>query len=171
MEDFVRGKCASANGAGRYCAAGLETEERGRSQGHLRSSKFRKSKVAEEPPSGSRKQGSNPGSSSAAASSHPPEKSAKDRELGRVEELFLEMMDIRESHIVEKSGSLILDEETFHFHGTSTMATRYRELTPGVRINFDERTSNVAMLIEGLNFDMPERIFLESFGRFKDHRY
>ncbi len=90
---------------------------------HLCSSRFSKSEMAEDPPSGPLDQGSNPGSSSAAESSHPPEKTAMDRELDRTDELFLEMMDIRESRMEEKSGAQVLNEESYRFQCKSTMAT------------------------------------------------
>ncbi len=50
------------------------------------------------------------------------------------------------------------------------MARRDRELIPTMRTNFVERTAKVTMLIEGLNFDMPESLFEEKFGRFREQR-
>ncbi len=72
---------------------------------------------------------------------------------------------------MEKSGSLVLDEEAYHSQHVSSMATRYREPIPGFSINFDQCTTYATMLIEGLNFDMQQHIFLERFRIFKDRRY
>ncbi len=54
------------------------------------------------------------------------------------------------------------------------MALRYRELVPPIRIRFEEcqkLKQGVTMLIEGLNFDLPEQLFLERLTRFKGERY
>ncbi len=55
----------------------------------------------------------------------------------------------------------------------SRMAHRYRELAPQDRISFEEcqeLTQGVTMLIEGLNVDLPEELFLVRFPRFTGER-
>ncbi len=69
---------------------------------------------------------------------------------------------------------IIVDHKTYRFKCTSATVHRYRELTPRVRIPFDEfqeSSLGITMLIEGLKFDMTEEMFLKRFGRLKDERY
>ncbi len=66
-----------------------------------------------------------------------------------------------------EAGEPALDVKDYLYRCTSAMARRYRELVPRLRIPFDncqELRQGVSMMIEGLNFDMTEEMFLNRFG-------
>ncbi len=88
-----------------------------------------------------------------------------------MEHLYFEMMDIRESCVVEKSGKMVLNGDLYRYWCTTEMSKRNLELLPKVRKKFDEYVDKATLVNEGLNFDMPEALFFKRAGRVKDSRY
>ncbi len=84
-------------------------------------------------------------------------KSAKDVELDRLDQLHLEPLDAKEGCHVEKSGERVLNDTIYHFRFTTETSKRHVELLPKVKVKLDDcKDTRVTMLMEGLNFDMPE---------------
>ncbi len=94
--------------------------------------------------------GSMPGSIRDGEVPPPWEKNLYEKELGCVEDSLDEMLCIRERRTTNTIGEVTLDIKGYHYQRTSAMEHRYRELTPTVRITFDQCRAlkmGVAMMI------------------------
>ena len=83
-----------------------------------------------------------------------------------MEDLLDEMYLSKEQGMKDalETGEPALDVAAYFYRCTSVVAYRYRELVPKLRISFDEcqkLRQGVTVMIEGLNFDMTEEMFLD----------